>query len=435
MLTLSPPGILGMAMVALNSLIDAFFVSHLISSYAFAGVSLTLPLSTVNSALTSMLSSGASVLYSRSIGSENEGLKPRLFKHLLLLVSVSSFILALLGTFFAEHFLQFLGAQGKSLEYGSSFYKLSVIGYITSMLGLCTSGLIRAEGNISYAMKITGIAVVLNILLNPVLIKYTHLGIQGSALATILSMAVYSALNIRYFLKEKGLMPKLGRSTLDLHFAVEILRTGLPSFFMQINGFIRQFVLFRLVAMSSVGLPALATFSAIYRLFSFAALPVLGILQAYAPIIGINWGAGQTERVKKAIGVFRLGACLLMTCMALPGLLFPETMLETLVSPDKLLPNGALSFRLVLLILPILPLASTSIVFLQATGHSNTASRLTLGREFLLFLPILLLSVKLWNYQGIYYGLLLENAVYILIVYTVALRTMKRAFQGHLSTS
>lgn len=429
MVSLSVPGILGMVLVSLNSLVDAFFVSHLVSSAAFAGVSLTLPLFTVNSAITGMLSSGAAALYSRAIGSKDRVVQQHLFTHLLVLVAASSIILAVLGWIFGQKLLHFLGAAADVLHYGTSFYNLSAGGYFTSMLGLCTSGLIRAEGNIRYAMKVTGVAVLLNVLLNPLLIKYGAWGVRGSALATIISMSVYSFLNIRYFLKGKGYLRVSWRVRYELSLLLDILRTGLPSFFMQINGFFRQFILFKLVAYTSAGITALTTFNAIYRLFSFAALPVFGLLQAYAPVIGINFGAGYTQRVKQTVRVFRTGAFLFMLVMALPGLLFPQMLLQLLVPDAGLLSDSSFCFRMVLCVLPLMPFASTSIVFLQSTGNSRIASRISFSRELLLFIPILLLSVSCWGYRGIYYGLLLENIAYMLLVSLIAGRVMKQVLQ------
>lgn len=429
MISMSVPGILGMVVVSLNALVDAFFVSHLVGSKAFAGVSLALPLFTLNGAVTGMLTSGASTLYSRAIGGEDSWIKQNLFGNLLSLVLGFSLLLAVFGLFFGKPLLGYLGASPDLLADGTTFYHWSVAGYVASMLGLCTSGLIRAEGNTAYAMKITATAVLLNVLLNPLLIKYGHLGVRGSALASIISMSVYSFLNIRYFLKGKGFLRIYFKLYFNQQLIIDILKTGLPSFLMQINGFFRQFVLFRLVGSIGSDVTQFTAFTAIYRLFSFCALPVFGILQAYAPVVAINYGAGYFQRVKDATRIFRSGAFLLMLSMALPGLLFPETILGLLMPSDLITPENLSSFRLVLLVLPLMPFASTCIVYLQTTGNSAIASRFTFSRELVIFLPVLLLSVKTWGYQGIYYGLLLENVVYIALVFTVSHFIMQRQTQ------
>jgi len=426
MFKMSLPGIWGMLMVSVNTLVDAVYVSQLVGNIAFGGVSLSMPLFTVNAAVTAMFSSGASALYSRAIGETDLQLRNQLFAHLTILVVLASLVLGLAGIWLAVPALTFLGADQAMMHYGKPFFQLAMAGGFSSMMGLTSSALIRAEGNVRFAMKITAIAVALNILINPILIKTFHLGVRGSAMATIISMGIYTFLNIRYFYRGKGYLDLKQKWSFQPNLLLRILQTGLPSFFMQINGFFRQFILFKLVADYSGSALQLTAFTAIYRLFSFSAIPVFGMLQAFSPVVGINLGAGQKERVREAVSVFRTGAVVLLLILALPGFLFPRTMLSLLV-PDAVLPDDLVFyFRTVLLALPLMPFASTSIVFLQVSKNSRIASRLTFSRELFIFLPVIFCLTHFKGYAGIYYGLLLENLLYMLLVYLVTRKIMTK---------
>jgi len=424
LLHLSLPGILGMVVVSLNSLVDAFFVSRLVGSDAFAGVSLTLPLFALNTAVVGLLSSGSAILYSRAIGKEDAEVKEKLFAQVFLLTICASLVLDLIGMCFGRPLLLFLGAGDALLGYGLPFYRWAIAGCWTSIFGLCTSGLIRAEGNTAYAMKITGGAVLINVALNPLFVGVCHLGVRGAALATILSMFVYSLLTFLYFYSGKGYLRVRNIFRSDRRLLLAILRTGMPSLFMQINTFFRQLILFRIATVYS-SLSQLTVFTAIYRLFTFSAIPVFGIVQALQPVLGINFGAGRMDRVTAAVRIFRSGAVMLMLLMALPGWLFPTGLLSLLAS-GTVTSEATGYFRWVLLVLPMMPLASTSIVYLQATGHGKIASRLIFSREWAIFLPIIWLSTHMLGYGGIYYGLLIENAVYIGLVFFTASRVMRR---------
>jgi Na+-driven multidrug efflux pump len=259
---------------------------------------------------------------------------------------------------------------------------------------------------------------VVNVVINPVLIKYAGLGVAGSAMASIIAMVIYSALTFWHFYSGSGELRINLKIKLNKELFRDILQTGLPSFYMQINGFFRQFVLFKLAAYNST--PAeISAFSGIYRLFSFAAIPVFGVLQAFGPVIGINFGAKQYARTADAIRVFRAGTILLMLCMALPCLLFSESVVGLLLTAPGLAAMAAPYFRMVIGVLLLMPLASTSIVFLQSTGQAKLAAKFTLRRELLIFTPVILMSVFTFGYAGIYYGLLLENIIYIGIVYWI----------------
>ncbi|WP_462268033.1 MATE family efflux transporter [Mucilaginibacter sp.] len=425
MLRMSVPGIISMVVVSINSLVDAFFIAHLVGPAAFTGITFTLPLLTLNSAIVGLLSAGTSAIYSRAIGNSNEPVKNKLFVNLTLLVIGCAALLIILGFAFGNQVLQLLGPTAEQLKYGWLFYQTSLSGAVTSIFGMCLSGLIRAEGNPRTAMYITGLAMALNVVINPLLIKYAGLGVQGSALASIIAMCVYSGIAYHYFYSGKGQLRINWVFEPDLRFMQEILSTGLPSFYMQLNGILRQFVLFKLMAYSSASPNDTIAFSAIYRLFSFAAIPMFGMLQAFAPIIGVNFGAGNLTRVRTVITVFRYGIVTLMLLMALPCLLFPKLILSLLLSLPALTKTAVYHFRVIAGILLLMPLASTSIVYLQATKKPHIASRFTLSRELLLFLPVLWLSVYAWGNDGVYYGLLIENIIYISITTVVTAGIMK----------
>lgn len=422
---LSAPGMLGMLLVSFNGLTDAFFVSHFLGEDAFTGVSLTLPLFVINSAVTGLLASGASVLYSRLIGSgEDEEKGNWLFQQLLLLVILASVLLALFSIATGSLLLRLLGAEGDVLKYGREFYITAGIGNLPSLLGLCVSGLLRAGGQLKRSMQITAIAVVLNIVLNPVFIRVFGLGTKGAALASVCSMSVYAFLAIRSFLR--GHTYRFSIRNVVGPQIKDILLTGLPAFFMQVNGLIRQFVLFKMVTFTAAEPHQVSFFAAVYRLFSFAAIPVFGILQALQPVIGINYGAKQYQRVKEAMFVFRNAAITLMLLITLIMTLFSEQVLLLLIDKTVLLSVPVGYFCMVLLVLPFMPLSSTGIVLLQATGMRRPATIITLLRELLLFIPVMAVAVCLKGYAGIYYGLLVENILYSCCVYILVRHFIKK---------
>lgn len=416
--TLSLPGIMGMVLVSVHSLADAIFISRLVGADAFSGVSLSLPLFTIQAAVTTLLASGAAITYSRAIGSSNSTVLQHLFKHLLWLTILAAVAINIIGFCFGKSLLRFLGTDKQFLSYGLTFYQWSIAGCFPSIFGLCLNALIRAEGNIKYAMSITALSVVINLAINPLLIQVFHLGVKGSAVATIISMSIYALLNLRYFIKHQQYLRPCLRVKLQWTFIRSLLHTGLPSFLMQLNGVVRQFILFK-IAGSYSNDGQFTFFSAVYRLFSFAAIPVFGLLQALQPIVGINYGAGNISRIQSAMKVFRTGSICLMLATALPGILFPQTVLSILLPAGPIIQAPLSYFQLVLCVLPLMPLASTSIVLLQATGNSKKASVLTLSREFLIFIPVISLFTYVYGYAGIYYGLFIENIIYILLVFLV----------------
>lgn len=419
MYRMSLPGIMGMLVISLNSFVDAVFAGRLIGADALAGISLSIPLLVINSAVTGFISSGASNVLSRAIGNENDSVKKYIFTYVLIYTLISSLVLGVLGYTFAKPLMQLMGAKAGVLEEGTAYYKWMMAGCFSSIFGLGMSALIRAEGQMKLTMRMTTVSVILNILLNPFFITYMNLGVSGSALATIISMTVYSAQTLYYFLSGKSNVKiNLKGFKADPEVISAISSVGFSAMIMQLNSFVRQVFLFKTVTLYYNG-AEVAFFSAVFRIFSFSVIPIFGMLQAMQPIVGINFGAADYQRSIAALKQFRLASISLMILILVPLYIFPELLLSLILPEMKFSELDIFHFRLLMGILPIAPIASTSMVFLQATGNGKISSYLALGRELLLFIPLLLLVPYLAGKSGVYYGLFIENIIYMVIVFFV----------------
>lgn len=416
MVRLSVPGIAGMLVIAVNSFVDALYVGRFLGAAALAGVSMTIPLMVVNTALLNLVAAGANSLLSRSIGRDDKDIQERIFAHVLLLCVAVSILLMIPGFFFATPFVALTGATGEVLQYGAQYYATLQMGCFFSVFGLVSSGLVRAEGQVKRAMLISMAGVGLNALLNPLFIFVCGMGVSGSAIATIVSMCCYCLLTTHYFLSGKSSVRiRMDRDSWRSTIFRDILVVGFSAMIMQLSSFMRQLFLFKAVTRYGSETQVIL-FSAIYRLFSFSIIPVFGMLQVLQPVVGINYGAGLYKRSTDALLVFGAGCTGLMALVALPSFLFPQQVLGLLISgtiPDA---SGIAYFRLVLAVLLVAPLSSVAVVYLQATGHTRWLAWLTGGREIILFLPLVLLLPDLFGYAGVYYALVTENVLYTVIV-------------------
>lgn len=419
MVKMSLPGIAGMLVIAVNSFVDALYVGRFVGAEALAGVSMSIPLMVLNTAMLNLIAAGANSLLSRSIGREDKAVQEQIFAHVLLLSIGAALLLMIPGIFFARAIIALTGASGNVLEHGMQYYIVTQAGCFFSVFGLVSSGLIRAEGQIKRAMLISLAGVTINVLLNPLFIIGLQMGVQGSALATVLSMFCYCLLTTWYFLSSKSVVHiRINRKVWRNYIFRDILAVGLSAMLMQLSSFVRQLFLFK--AVTHYGTDAqVVLFSAIYRLFTFSIIPVFGILQSLQPVVGINYGAGQYKRSTKALVVFLTGCLGLMALMALPSFIFPEEVLGLLI-PDMVVDSAGIShFRMTLIVLLVAPISSVSVVYLQATGNAKWSAWLAGGREIALFLPLVLLLPALYGHAGVYYTLVAENLLYMLIVLLV----------------
>lgn len=418
---MSLPGILGMLVLSINTFVDSLYVGHFIGAEALAGVSLYFPISIITSSFIVLICSGGASILSRAIGSGDEEVQKKLFNTIFTLSILTSILLTLTGLIFSKTLIGMMGGTGKMLEYGASYFRTCAMGSFFTVTSLTLSALIRAEGKIKQAMIYTAVSVVLNIVLAPILIHVFSFGIEGAAWASNIGMLVYFLLAANYFISGTPSF-KTGKLTLTINkeLTKSILSIGFSSFLLQAGNFIRQTFIFKSVAYYGTD-SDVAYFGAVFRIFAIAVTPVFGILQALQPIVGINYGAGNYARCTRSVTVFRIGGGLFLFFIWIPLLLFPQGILSIMLPDAIFSANDLTNFRIILITMPLLPIASSGIIYFQAIGKGKMSSILSFGRELILFIPLILLFPFLYGVNGVYYGIAIENAMYILIMLIVTL--------------
>jgi putative MATE family efflux protein len=416
---MSLPGIIATIVISLNTFVDSIYIGYFIGADALAGISLVIPLTLLTTGVMVWIASGSASVLSRAIGGGNTAIQEKVLSNLFAMSVIASALLTTVGLLFSDELIALMGGSGAILRYGSDFYKMWSFGIFFNIFGLAANGLIRAEGKIKQAMSYTMISVALNIILAPILIHVGNLGIKGAALASTIAMAVYTLLTLRYFLSGKATF-KTGKFQLKISTEIfkDVLAIGLSAFILQTTNFVRQTFIFK--SMAYYGTDSdLAFFGATFRIFAFSVLPVFGLLQVLQPVVGINYGAGNYERCVKAVGIFRAGGVLFLLLIWIPLMLFSSSVISIML-PDKQLTTDELNyFRTVLIIMPLFPIAISGIIFFQATGKGKTASLLSIGRELILFIPLILFLPAFYGTSGIYYSIAIENIVYIIIVFAL----------------
>ncbi|UII34546.1 MATE family efflux transporter [Fulvivirga ulvae] len=425
-LRLSPPGILGMLMISVNSLIDSVYMGNLVGADAFAGVSLLFPLTLIISAATGFIATGSGSVLSRAIGAGNIKVQRKVIPNLLALSLLFSGILMAAGLLFTDGLVALMGGEGEVLEAGKEYFWAYTCGIFFSIYGLSANGLIRAEGKVKEAMNYTMISVVLNLMATPLFITGFSMGVAGAAWGSVLSMAVYSLLTSWYFVRGRSSF-STGRFRVRIERDIikDVISVGTSSLSMQLSNVVRQFFLFRLVAAYGSN-HDIAFFSAAFRLFSFVSVPAMGLLQPLQPVVGINYGADKWQRCMDAIKTFRLGAIGLILLLLMPIIIFPESVVSLMI-PGEMLSQGELNnLRLIFLAMPWLPVASTGIIFFQATGKGKLATTIPVARQLILFVPLVLLLSVMVGLDGIYYALAIENMAYAIVVQLLLRRELKK---------
>lgn len=397
---LALPAMIGMMSVGLYNLADAIFVGQLVSPEGVGAIVVAFNLVSLNIALAMLFATGVMSVLSRAIGEKDGKVINKLFGNVVVGVSFLSLLLTIIVYNWAGPLLRFVGAEGEILALGTEYLKTISLGFVFSGLGPALNFLIRGEGQMKSAMKIIISGVLINLVLNPILIKGFNMGIQGAALATIFAQCIVLIGNIIYF-KSGNSIIKITKESFKMSFDImpKILSVGFSGMIMQIMPAIQMALMFR-VLFSYGGENSVIVMSAAYRVMTFAFIVLWGVAQGIQPIIGANYGARQFARVKKAFLLFTGIATAIAGSLWLSFMIFPKFIMGWFITDANLVQRSAGQFKIFLGIFFINGILAMSIVFFQAIGKGSKAAILVTGRQILFFIPLVLFLPKLFGETG-----------------------------------
>lgn len=299
---LSIPMVLEMGMEALFALVDAFFVSKL-GVNAAATIGLTEGLLVTVYSIAWGLGIGATALVSRRTGEKNaEGVRMSAGQSVLVAFVVGS-VIALPSSWFAPSLLRAMGAHAEVIATGTPFARIMLASNVVIMLLFAVNAVFRGKGLASMALWTLGLANIINIVLDPVLIfglgPFPALGVTGAATATTIGRSCGVVFQLYHLFRKDG------------PFALRLpdlrpVRAVLLSILKVSAGSIGQFLIasaswvFLLRIVAGAGTDASAGYTIAIRIIIFSLLPAWGMANAAATLVGQNLGAGQPDRAARS---------------------------------------------------------------------------------------------------------------------------------------
>ena len=425
--TMSFPAIIAMSINAINTFVDGLFVGQYVGQNALAAISLVLPLTMITNGFSALIGMGSSSLLSIAIGSEDVDIQKKVLGTLTILSLLISLVLTGLGWVYAYELLALMGGSGEIQELGVIYYRIILIGAFFRIYAVAANTLIRAEGKIKEAMIYSIIATLTNIVLNPIFIVYLDMGIEGAAWSTVVAMVIFTLFDVWYFyIGKRNTYPiDLKRFSLEGKLLKPILAVGVSAMMLQIMFFVQQVVVFRSLAHYG-GDWDIAFMGACYRIFLIALIPGFGFAQAMQPIVGINYGADKFARVKKSFCIFTISYTVFLLLTWGFVMLFPEISLKWMLPEADFSQQDIWNYQMMLSSMPLFPFFMMATTLFQAIGNAKAAGLAMVGREIILFVPIVLL-LPLWvGIPGIYATLIPVNFIMLGITFWMVSRQFRK---------
>ena len=396
------PASIGILVMSLNILIDTIFVGQWIGSNAIAAINVVLPVSFFIAALGMAIGVGGASIISRALGEKNHLKAENTFGNQITLTFLLTIIVVIFGLSFVDQIIVLFGGKGSLFSLAKTYYVIVLYGVPVLAFCMMANNTIRAEGkpkNAMYAMLLPSVS---NLFLDYIFINIFDWGMMGAAWATTLSYGVCALYIIYFFLSKKSsLHPTLSSFRLQPLLIKEISSLGSVTLARQAMVSITV-LLVNNILFSYGGESSIAVYAIISRMLMFATFPILGITQGFLPIAGYNYGAKNTERVRKVISIsIRYSVFLASTIFVfifffaenIPGIFSKDTTVA-LETPNAL--------RYVFAALPIIGIQLIGAAYFQAIGKALPALLLTLSRQGLFFIPLLFILPNFYGVMGVW---------------------------------
>ena len=396
---LGVPLIAGMCIMVLYNLVDTYFIGLLHDDYQLAAVNLAYPVMMVMIALSNMVGTGAGSLIARSLGAGDRTKADHTLTSAFLLTVVNSAIVAAVGMALLPQIVGGLGAQENTFGFTQSYVRVLLLGSLLVMGNYTFGQLLRSEGSVKQSVAGMVVGTVANIMLDPVFIFVLGRGVEGAAIATVLGNAAGMATSLFFYLRGSTLLrpqASLIRPTAEI--LREIFWVGVPATLETLLTSAAYIVNNNLAV--AYGELTVAAMGVAQKILSLGSYIYQGFAAGTQPIMGFNWGARNYRRM---LDVLRAGVCVVsiteLAVMAICGIFAPQLIGIFSQSPE-VMATGAKVLRALMWILPFVGATSMSRMSFQAMGKPQYAFAITLVRQLVLYVPLLLLLNRIFGFNG-----------------------------------
>ena len=394
---LAVPTVVAQLINMLYNIVDRIYIGHMPGdgSLALTGVGVCMPIIMIISAFATLIASGGAPKASICMGKNDKESAEKILGGCFSLQLIISAILTAVLLIWNEDLLLMFGASENTIEYASSYMSVYAIGTVFVQLTLGMGAFITAQGFAKTGMMTVLIGAVSNIILDPIFIFGFKLGVRGAALATILSQAISCAwVLIFLFGKRTYLRLQTKHMRIDGKLVFPCVALGMSTFIMQSSESVIS-VCFNSSLLKYGGDIAVGAMTILTSVMQFAMLPMQGIAQGAQPISSYNFGAKNTERVKKTFRLL-LTSCLIYSLTIWAVIMAFPSIFAGIFTPDaELIEFTSKALRIYCAVLGIFGIQIACQMTFVSTGNAPCSIIVAIARKFILLLPLIYLMPQL----------------------------------------
>ncbi len=420
------PAIVAMTASSLYNIIDRAFIGQIVGADAIAGLGITFPFMNLSAAFGAAVGVGASTCISVKLGQKDYKTAEELLGNTVTLNLIVGFLFMVICMLFLDSILRFFGASEVTLPYAREFMEVILLGNMITHMYFGMNAVLRAAGKPRHAMYATLFTVACNIVLVITFVWLFRWGIRGAAMATITSQTLALCWQLWIFSdKEEIIHLKSGIYKLKAVLVRNIIAIGISPFLMNVAAcIIVIFMNNQLVRYG--GDMDVASYSISNSIAMMFVMFVMGVNQGMQPIAGYNYGAENYDRLMKVLNISMMAATAIMLTGWLIAMFLPYYCARIFTTDQTLIELSIFAIRVNMLVFPVIGFQMVITNFFQCIGKVQTAIFLSLSRQLLLLLPLLVVLPLIWGIDGVWAALPASDATAALMAAIVMMSYMNK---------
>ncbi len=420
------PAIVAMTASSLYNTIDSIFIGQGVGPLAISGLAITFPLMNLSAAFGAGVGIGAATCISVKLGQKDYKLAEKIFGNNVMLNLVIGIVFSIVTLTFLNPILRFFGASANTLPYAREYMLVILSGNVISQMFFGLNAVLRAASKPRQAMMATILTVILNVILAPIFIWVLDMGIQGAAWATVISQATALIWQCRLFSNPNEILHfKRGIYRPNTTIVKNILGIGMSPFAMNVCACV--VVIFINTGLARYGGDLAVGAYGIANKVAFMFIMInMGLNQGMLPIAGYNYGAQQYDRLIRVLKYAAIAGTCITTTGFLVAHIWPYECARLFTTDTHLIQISMRAIKINMLAFPLVGYQMVVTSFFQSIGKAKISMFLSLSRQMLFLLPLLIILPHFFQVDGVWMSLPLADTTASLVAATMMTIYMKK---------
>lgn len=427
---LAAPAITSNIVNALYNIVDQIFIGQGIGYIGIGATNISFPIVILCMAIGVMFGIGGASSFSIELGRKKYKKAKNIIGTASSLLVIIGMILCIIIRILLKPMLLLFGATDSILEYAMIYTQITSYGIPFLLLSIGVSPLVRADGNSKYSMMAVITGAVINTILDPLFIFVFDMGIAGAAWATVIGQIASASILLFYFTKFKSVKIETKDFIPDLRIGYRIMILGMSPFIFQFSTLLVQIILnnqlkkYGLVSKYGSDIP-IAVSGVVNKINIIFIAIIMGFIQGGQPIIGFNYGAKNYQRVRDITKMLYKRAFITSIIFFVLFQLFPAQIISLFDTGDELYREFSIKYmRIFMMFMFLNGISTLTTTFFATIGKSKKGSILSIAKQIVILIPLLLILPK---YFGVY-GLIYATPITDILIFILAIIFIKHEF-------